>query len=112
MIRLAREFNAHVHIVHVACADAVEAVAAAKANGIRITAETCPHYLTFTAGDVRDGATEFKCAPPIREALHREALWDGLRSGALDLVATDHSPAPPSMKCGRDFITAWGGIGS
>jgi allantoinase len=122
MIRLAREFNAHVHIVHVACAEAVEAIARAKANGVRITAETCPHYLTFTAGDVRDGATEFKCAPPIREALHRQALWDGLYSGALDLVATDHSPAPPAMKRqgsgrlsgerGGDFITAWGGIAS
>jgi allantoinase len=100
----------------------VEAIAGAKANGVRITAETCPHYLTFTAGDVRDGATEFKCAPPIREALHRETLWDGLRSGALDLVATDHSPAPPAMKGqgsaslsgerGGDFMTAWGGIAS
>ncbi len=122
IIRLAHEFNAHVHIVHVACAEAVEAIAGAKANGVRITAETCPHYLTFTAGEVRDGATEFKCAPPIREAVHREALWDGLRSGALDLVATDHSPAPPAMKGrgsaslsgerGGDFITAWGGIAS
>jgi allantoinase len=111
MVRLEREFGAHVHIVHVACAEAVEAIARAKAEGVRITAETCPHYLTFTAADVRDGATEFKCAPPIREAAHRDALWDGLQAGALDLVATDHSPAPPSMKCG-DFTTAWGGIAS
>ena len=112
MIRLAHEFGAHVHIVHVACAEAVEAIARAKANGVRITAETCPHYLTFTADGIRDTATEFKCAPPIRDASHRDALWDGLHSGALDLVATDHSPAPPSMKCDRDFITAWGGIAS
>jgi allantoinase len=112
MIRLAREFGAHVHIVHVACAEAVEAIARAKADGVRITAETCPHYLTFSADDIGDEATEFKCAPPIREARHRDALWDGLQAGALDLVATDHSPAPPSMKCGGNFMTAWGGIAS
>ena len=112
MIRLSREYGAHVHIVHVACAEAVDAVARAKADGVPITAETCPHYLTFTADDVRDGATEFKCAPPIREASHRDALWAGLQSGTLDLVATDHSPAPPAMKCSGNFITAWGGIAS
>ena len=112
MIRLSREFGAPVHIVHVACAEAVAAIARAKADGVRITAETCPHYLTFAAETIHDGATEFKCAPPIREASHRDALWDGLQSGALDLVATDHSPAPPSMKCGGDFLTAWGGIAS
>src|SRR5262249_31720764 len=112
MVRLARESGAHVHIVHVASAEAVEAVAQAKSDGGRVTAETCPHYLTFVADEIADGATEFKCAPPIREARHRDTLWDGLQSGALDLVATDHSPAPPSMKCGRDFMTAWGGIAS
>jgi len=112
MIRLAREYGAHIHIVHVACAEAVDAVARAKADGVPITAETCPHYLTFTAADVGEGATEFKCAPPIREAPHRDALWAGLASGALDLVATDHSPSPPAMKCGGDFMTAWGGIAS
>jgi allantoinase len=112
MIRLAREFAAHVHIVHVACAEAVAAIARAKADGVPITAETCPHYLTFTAAEIGAGATEFKCAPPIRDASHRDALWAGLRSGALDLVATDHSPAPPAMKCGGDFMTAWGGIAS
>jgi allantoinase len=112
MIRLAREFAVHIHIVHVACAGAVEAIAGAKAEGVRITAETCPHYLTFSADDIGDQATEFKCAPPIRQAGHRAALWDGLCSGALDLVATDHSPAPPSMKSGGNFMTAWGGIAS
>ena len=112
MIRLAREYGAHIHIVHVACAEAVDAVARAKADGVPITAETCPHYLTFTAADVGEGATEFKCAPPIREASHRDALWAGLASGALALVATDHSPSPPAMKCGGDFMTAWGGIAS
>ena len=112
MIRLSREFGVHVHIVHVACAEGVAEIARAKAGGVRITAETCPHYLTFAAEDVGDGATEFKCAPPIREARHRDALRDGLESGALDLVATDHSPAPPAMKCPGDFVTAWGGIAS
>jgi allantoinase len=112
MIRLAREFGVHVHIVHVACAEAIDELARAKADGVRITAETCPHYLTFSAEEVPDGATEFKCAPPIRAARHRDALWAGLRSNALDLVATDHSPAPPAMKCRGDFMKAWGGIAS
>jgi len=112
MIRLSREFGVHVHIVHVACADGVDEIARAKSGGVRITAETCPHYLTFAAEEIPAGATAFKCAPPIREARHRDALRAGLRSGALDLVATDHSPAPPAMKCPGDFVKAWGGIAS
>jgi allantoinase len=112
MVRLSREFGARVHIVHVASAEAADEVARAKVDGVAITAETCPHYLTFAAEDIPDGATEFKCAPPIREARHREALWNGLGAGTLDLVATDHSPAPPALKCPGDFIRAWGGIAS
>jgi allantoinase len=112
MVRLAQEFRARVHIVHVASAEGAAEVARAKTAGAPITAETCPHYLTFTADDVPDGATEFKCAPPIREARHREALWDALATGTLDLVATDHSPAPPALKCRGDFMQAWGGIPS
>jgi len=112
MARLSREFDARVHIVHVACAEGVDEIARAKARGVRITAETCPHYLTFAAEEIPAGATEFKCAPPIREARHREALWAGLRAGVLDLVASDHSPAPASMKCRGDFAAAWGGIAS
>ena len=112
MIRLAEEFKARVHIVHVSSAEGVEAIAGAKAAWVSITAETCPHYLTFAADEIPDGATEYKCAPPIREASHREALWDGLASGALDLVATDHSPAPPALKTPGDFARAWGGIAS
>jgi allantoinase len=112
LVRLAGEFDATVHIVHVSSAQAVDVIARAKADGVSITAETCPHYLTFKAEDVADGATEFKCAPPIRDARHRDALWAGLRDGTLDLVATDHSPAPPSMKCPGDFVRAWGGIAS
>jgi allantoinase len=112
MIRLAEAFQARVHIVHVSCADAVAAIAGAKAARVPITAESCPHYLTFAAGEIGAGATEFKCAPPIRDAAHRTALWGGLTSGALDLIATDHSPAPPALKTGGDFTRAWGGIAS
>jgi allantoinase len=112
IVRLAREFGARVHIVHVASAEAADEVARAKADGVAITAETCPHYLTFAAEEVPDGATEFKCAPPIREARHREALWSALAHGTLDLVATDHSPAPPALKCPGDFMKAWGGVAS
>jgi allantoinase len=111
MIDLSVEFGADVHIVHVACAEAVAEIARAKSR-VRITAETCPHYLTFAAEEIPDGATEFKCAPPIREAAHRDALWQGLASGALDLIATDHSPSPPDLKTGRSFEGAWGGIAS
>src|SRR6185436_10275215 len=95
--------------------EGVAEVAAAKAKGLPVSAETCPHYLTFTDDEIADRATEFKCAPPIRGAAHRDALWRGLVDGTLDLVATDHSPAPPALKRpdGRgDFIAAWGGIAS
>jgi allantoinase len=112
LIRLAAEFRTRIHVVHVSSAEAVEAIAAAKAAWVPITAETCPHYLTFAADEVPDGATEFKCAPPIREASHRHALWNGLASGALDLIATDHSPSPPALKTPGDFSRAWGGIAS
>ena len=112
IIRLAREFGTRTHIVHVACAEAVEEISRAKLDRVPITAETCPHYLMFAGEEIAEGATEFKCAPPIRHSHHREALWSGLHSGALDLVATDHSPAPPALKCRGDFVRAWGGIAS
>ena len=112
MVRLSLEFGLHVHIVHVASAEAAAEITRAKADGARITAETCPHYLTFAAEEIPDGATEYKCAPPIRQASQREALWNALQAGVLDLVATDHSPAPPAMKCPGDFMRAWGGIAS
>src|SRR4051812_43613346 len=112
LIRLAEEFRTRVHVVHLSSAEGVAAIAAARAAWVPITAETCPHYLTFAAGEIPDGATAFKCAPPIREAAHRQALWDGLASGTLDLIATDHSPAPPALKPPGDFSRAWGGIAS
>ena len=81
---------------------------------MRITVETCPHYLTFAAEQVPDGATAFKCCPPIREAAHREALWAALRDGDIDLVVSDHSPCTPDLKRldVGDFGLAWGGIAS
>jgi len=112
MTALARETGARVHIVHVSSSDGVRAIAAAQASGVEMTGETCPHYLTIVDADIPDGATEFKCAPPIRGDADREGLWRGLESGTLALVATDHSPAPPSMKCPGDFLRAWGGIAS
>jgi allantoinase len=114
LTRLAREFGAHVHIVHLAAADALSILDAARAAAVPITAETCPHYLTFGAEDIPDGATAFKCAPPIRASHHREQLWQALGSHRIGLVATDHSPAPPELKRidEGDFIRAWGGITS
>jgi allantoinase len=114
LIRLAGEFNARVHVVHLASPDALPSLADARARGVAITVETCPHYLTFAAEEIRDGATAFKCAPPIRARDQREGLWRGLIDGAIDLIATDHSPAPPELKRldDGDFVQAWGGIAS
>jgi allantoinase len=112
--RLAREYGARVHVVHVSAAEALQPLRAARDDGVAITAETCPHYLHFDAEDVPDGATEMKCAPPIRGAANREDLWTALGAGWIDLVATDHSPCPPEMKLREsgDFLRAWGGIAS
>jgi allantoinase len=86
----------------------------ARAEGLPISVETCPHYLFFYAESIPRGATEYKCAPPIRGAANQALLWDALRHGTIDLIATDHSPCPPAMKNmpGGDFFTAWGGIAS
>jgi allantoinase len=110
--RLAHETGARAHIVHVSSAAGVAAIAAAQAAGVAISGETCPHYLSFADDDIPAGAVEFKCAPPIRTSHDRDALWRGLRHGVLSLVATDHSPAPPPLKCAGDFVRAWGGIAS
>jgi len=101
-----------VHVLHLSAAEALETVAAAKRRGVRLTAETCPHYLTLAAPEVADGATEFKCCPPIREAGNRERLWTGLATGTIDCVVSDHSPATPELKLTGSFSTAWGGIAS
>jgi allantoinase len=114
LIALAGLAAAHVHVVHLASADALPAIARARASGIKLTVETCPHYLAFCAEEIAAGATAWKCAPPIRERDHRERLWRALQDGAIDLVATDHSPAPPALKHldDGDFLAAWGGIAS
>jgi allantoinase len=114
MIRLSREFDTRVHIVHHSSADALPMLAEAKRAGLKITAETCPHYLTFCAEDVPDGATEFKCCPPIREKENCEQLWRALGEGTIDMIVSDHSPCPPELKLKEsgDFLAAWGGISS
>jgi allantoinase len=114
LLRLAREFKTHAHIVHLSSSDALASLRRAKADGVNISVETCPHYLAFAAEEIASGATEFKCAPPIRERENREKLWAALGDGTIDLVASDHSPCPPSMKSREagDFMRAWGGIAS
>jgi allantoinase len=114
MIRLSGEFDTRVHIVHLSSAEGLPMLRAATASGVRITAETCPHYLYFSAEDIPEGATEFKCCPPIREHENREKLWEALAQGTLDVVVSDHSPCPPDMKLSGsgDFLAAWGGISS
>jgi allantoinase len=114
LVSLASEFNARVHIVHLASADAIPVLRAARQSSANVTVETCPHYLSFAAEDIVEGATAYKCAPPIRSRRHQDGLWRGLSEGDIDLVATDHSPAPPGMKglMDGDFLKAWGGIAS
>lgn len=114
LLRLCRQYQFRLHIVHLSTSRALPLLLAAKEEGLPITVETCPHYLTFAAEEIADGATLLKCAPPIRSQKNREQLWQGLRDGVIDLVATDHSPCPPEMKrqeVGR-FDLAWGGIAS
>jgi len=112
LVAAARDTGARVHVVHLADAGALPMLRAARAEGVRITVETCPHYLTFSAEEVPDGDTSFKCCPPIREAAHREALWAALAAGDIDLVVSDHSPCTPELKRldVGDFALAWGGI--
>ncbi|HEX9149072.1 MAG TPA: allantoinase AllB [Thermoanaerobaculia bacterium] len=114
LARLARETGARIHVVHLSSAEAIAAVETARKNGLSLSAETCPHYLFFAAEDVPDGATEFKCAPPIRERANRERLWKGVADGAIGMVVSDHSPSPTEMKSREtgDFLAAWGGISS
>jgi allantoinase len=114
VIALARSTGARVHILHLSSSDALPMIAAARRDGVRITVETCPHYLTFTAEEVPDGATQFKCCPPIREAGNRELLWRGLTEGVIDCVVSDHSPCTPGLKRldTGDFGAAWGGVSS
>lgn len=114
VLALAAHSGCRVHVVHLATGAALPAIARARASGVSISVETCPHYLTFAALEIADGATAFKCAPPIRAAGERDALWQALSEGAVDLVVTDHSPCPPEMKSLErgDWLEAWGGIAS
>lgn len=114
MICLAREYGCHVHIVHLSSCQALADLRRAREEGLPITVETCPHYLHLRAEDIRDGATQYKCAPPIRSRENQEQLWAALREGIIDLIATDHSPCLPEMKRLEEgsFLEAWGGIAS
>jgi allantoinase len=114
LVRLCRETGCRIHIVHVASAEVLPVLRRAREEGLPVTAETCPHYLTFAAEEIPDGGVTFKCAPPVRRRETRERLWEALREGLLDLVASDHSPCPPAMKKveSGDFRGAWGGIAS
>ena len=114
VVSAAARTGARAHIVHLSAAECVALISGAKAAGVALTAETCPHYLFFAAEEVPPGGTEFKCCPPIRDAVNREALWRGLEGGAIDCVVSDHSPCPPELKRTDtgDFGAAWGGIAS
>ena len=114
MIRLCEEYNCRVHIVHLSAASSIDQIHKARVKGLPLTVETAQHYLYFNAEEIKDGQTQFKCAPPIREKANNDLLWDALKSGIIDFVATDHSPAPPDMKQlqSGDFTKAWGGIAS
>jgi allantoinase len=114
VIEAARATGGHAHIVHLSSSDALPMIASAQREGVRLTAETCPHYLTLTAEEIADGQTACKCSPPVREAANRELLWAGLRDGILGMVVSDHSPCAPAMKAPDtgDFGLAWGGISS
>ncbi len=114
VIEWSRKTGCRVHILHVSCADALPLIRAAKAEGLPISAETCPHYLTFTSEEIPEGATQYKCCPPIRESGNRDLLWEGLRDGTIDIVVSDHSPSTADLKHfdTGDFAVAWGGISS
>jgi allantoinase len=114
VIEAARRTGGHAHVVHLSSSSAVPMIEAARRDGVNVTAETCPHYLTIAAKEIRDGDTLFKCSPPIREAANRERLWSGLMDGSLDQVVSDHSPCTVAMKHldTGDFGSGWGGISS
>ncbi len=114
VLAVARRTGARVHILHLSSASPLGLIEAARADGVRVTVETCPHYLVFRADEIPPGATEFKCCPPIRSAANREQLWDALDAGLIDFVVSDHSPCTADLKLRDtgDFAAAWGGIAS
>ena len=114
LLDAAARHGGRVHVVHLSSAAALDRIAAARGAGVRVTVETCPHYLALAAEDVPDGGTAFKCCPPIRDRANRDALWGALGTGVIDCVVSDHSPATADLKCpdSGDFAEAWGGIAS
>ncbi|MBW1640503.1 allantoinase AllB [Microbacterium resistens] len=114
VIERARWTGARAHVLHLSSSDALPMLRSAKNDGLRLTVETCPHYLTLTAEEIPHGATQFKCCPPIREAGNRELLWQGLEDGTIDFIVSDHSPSTLDLKDleNGDFAVAWGGVAS
>ena len=114
MVELTASTGGRTHIVHVSSAESIPLLREARERGLRVSAETCPHYLAIDAAEIADGATEFKCAPPIRDRANRDALWEALVRGDLDMIVSDHSPCPPSLKRREsgNFFAAWGGVAS
>ncbi|MEP7736903.1 allantoinase AllB [Nocardioides sp. 31GB23] len=112
LLASARETGCRVHVLHLSSARALDRLAAARAEGLPVTVETCPHYLCFAAEEIPDAAPEFKCCPPIRDSGNRDALWQALLEGLVDVVVTDHSPSTPAEKLrgGGDLQQAWGGV--
>jgi allantoinase len=112
MIDLCRETGSRIHIVHHSSSDSLDLMRTARSEGLPITVETCPHYLTFAAEDIADGNTQFKCCPPVRERENREKLWEAVADGTIDMIVSDHSPCTPELKRKEtgDFMEAWGGI--
>lgn len=114
IIELAKKYNVRTHIVHLSTAEALPLILQAKKDGLKLTVETCHHYLNLKDEDIPEKATQFKCTPPIRDLQNLNLLWDAIKNGVLDMVVSDHSPSTPDLKCleNGDFIKAWGGISS
>ena len=112
VVDAARATGGRAHVLHLSSAGTLDSLRAARVDGVDVTAETCPHYLALVAGSIPDGATSFKCCPPIRDAANNELLWTALAAGEIDMIVSDHSPSTGELKCTGDFGTAWGGIAS
>jgi allantoinase len=109
-LELAGEIGCDLHIVHVSCPEGIDLIQSARERGVRVTAETCPHYLLLTDESVGQIGASAKCAPPLRDRGRREGMWERLREGKIDTLGSDHSPSPPEMKISEDFFSVWGGI--